>query len=72
MAHDYETRICGIPAIVKISYLGHHDVGHCLCSVPDFEYEICDRRGRPAPWLQRKMSQEEVSELESEIYKGLQ
>jgi hypothetical protein len=29
----------------------------------EFEYEICDRNGRAAPWLERKMSDDDDSRM---------
>ena len=31
------------------------------------EYEVCDRRGRPAPWLERKVTNEIDQEITNEI-----
>ena len=31
------------------------------------EWEVCDRRGRPAHWLARKLNSKECSRIESEI-----
>lgn len=43
---ELETRVCGIPALIKV-YCGHEG--------PE-DIEICDRKGYPAPWLERKMT----------------
>jgi len=28
---------------------------------------VCDRRGRPAPWLERKMTDNDVQEVKTKI-----
>jgi hypothetical protein len=32
------------------------------------EWEILDRRGRPAPWLERKVTAKEEASIEEAIY----
>jgi hypothetical protein len=32
------------------------------------EFTVCDRRGRPAPWLERKMTQDDRDEIERLIF----
>ncbi|RUR38507.1 hypothetical protein [Vreelandella populi] len=34
---------------------------------PEFEYQILDQRGRPAAWLERKLSDDDDERLESEF-----
>jgi hypothetical protein len=36
-------------------------------SAPDAEYRVLDRNGRPAPWLERKMSEEDHDRIVEEI-----
>jgi hypothetical protein len=36
------------------------------------EWEVCDRRGRPAPWLAKKLTDEDEAEIEKEIEKYFQ
>jgi hypothetical protein len=33
----------------------------------DVQFTVCDRRGRPAPWLQRKMTPADADRIEGEI-----
>ena len=33
----------------------------------ELDYTICDRRGRPAPWLERKASKDDIANIEEEI-----
>lgn len=70
-----ETRIAGIPCLVEADvfvskgsysrnaasdwdYYGYAEVG---------EFTIMDRRGRPAPWLERKLTDKEIIRIESEL-----
>ena len=70
-----EARIQGIPCLI--------DVHRCLVVKGSFsrnapsdldyygyseiEYTVCDRRGRPAPWLERKMTDTDRSNIETII-----
>lgn len=69
-----ETRIAGIPCMIRID--------HFRCRAPDrnswasredyegyteMDYTVCDQRGRPAPWLERKMTPAMIAGVESEI-----
>lgn len=72
MSDFIPARIQGIPCLVRIdsytpAYAGYRgsnlddwdeDYG------PSVEYTVCDRRGRPAPWLARKVThQDEINIL---------
>ena len=56
-------RVAGIPAIANVLHYERCDGSYSFTADSDIdyygytelEYEICDRRGRPAPWLQRKV-----------------
>lgn len=70
-----EVSIAGIPAIVNVidfvrvkgsfSHNAPSDLdyyGYC-----SFDYEICDRRGRPAPWLEKKVKDTDIDRIETAI-----
>lgn len=74
-----ETRIAGIPCRVELT--------HCFVQKPlgprcdsdldcygyaDVEFDVLDRNGRPAPWLERKMSDSERSEIEGLLLEEVQ
>lgn len=68
------TRIAGIPCLVAlVSYSPYRDNrrGHPDTWLPDdpeeIEFEVCDRNGRPAPWLERKLTEEETARIEQEL-----
>lgn len=55
-------KLAGIPCKIDVlTYTAHKGDGYWAVSSEDakdsFEatYEVCDRRGRPAPWLARKI-----------------
>ena len=58
------TRIAGIPAIVIVTHYSpfvagriNAEVDYCYPPEPEeIEYTVCDRRGRPAPWLAAKIT----------------
>jgi hypothetical protein len=67
-----EVRIAGIPCLIEVTHYAARVPGrysgppeHCY---PDEPEEICfevhDRRGRPAPWLERKVTEYDRAEVE--------
>ena len=74
MTTQIETRIAGIPCIVTLDRmfvqkpLGPNCDSDWDCyGYTEIEFTVCDRRGRPAPWLERKMSDEDQSRIENEL-----
>jgi hypothetical protein len=76
---DIETRVAGIPCVVRVTYFAPADLG-CMGgeayfwrppSPPDIEYYILDRLGRPAPWLEKKLNNRERDRIEDEIVEAL-
>lgn len=72
---DIQTTIANIPAVIRVhnfvsvrgshSYNAQSDMdyhGYTEC-----EFEVCDRRGRPAPWLARKINAEITARIEETI-----
>lgn len=43
--------VCGIPATIEL-----HNFDIDGNNLVDVQYTVCDRRGRAAPWLERKMT----------------
>jgi len=63
-----EVRIQGIPAIVEVTSVVRATPagarGYLDPPEPaEVEFIVMDRRGRPAPWLARKMSQADVQQI---------
>ena len=70
-----ESYVAGIPCIigvvdytcVKGSYSYHAASDWDYHGYTESEWEVCDRRGRPAPWLARKLTDKIECEIEKEI-----
>jgi hypothetical protein len=70
-----ETQVRGIPCRAKLTYYAARVPGrtygppeHCYPEEPEeIEFEILDRRGRPAPWLERKLTRDDQDRIESEL-----
>jgi hypothetical protein len=64
---EFEIRVCGIPAIARVTHYRPGDPGRTWgpperCYPPEpaeLEWVVLDRRGRPAPWLERKLTDAE-------------
>lgn len=74
----HETRISGIPCLIEV--LGftkgypaktNAEPDHCYEGVPDeFEWVVCARNGRPAPWLEAKLTDHDISRINTELGKA--
>lgn len=74
---DIKTTVAGIPAVIRVhnflSVRGSHsysaDSDMDYNGYTESEWEVCDRRGRPAPWLARKIDDEINERIEETIAK---
>jgi hypothetical protein len=72
---EIETRVAGIPCIIGVvnyecvrgSYSRNAASDWDYAGYTESDWEVLDRRGRPAPWLQRKVGDDDVERIESEI-----
>ena len=71
---EIETRVAGIPCIARVThYFRQAPLGPMADSDWDCygytncEFDILDRRGRPAPWLERKATDDDRQRIEQEI-----
>lgn len=72
---EFNTRIAGIPCICHVTYytpeIPAYTSGLHEDSYPaeggDFEFEILDRNGRKAEWLERKLTDEDEERLYQEF-----
>lgn len=72
---EFETRIAGIPCICHVTHytpvIPGRFSGPPEDCYPDeggeFEFEVLDRNGRPAPWLERKLTSEDEDRLYQEF-----
>ena len=70
-----ETYIAGIPCHIDYTISGQYVPAktnappeHCYPEEhPEVEFIVCDRRGRPAPWLEKKMTEQDSNRIELEI-----
>jgi hypothetical protein len=69
-----ETRIAGIPCTVRIDYVcvtppdPRGDSDWDYYGYTEFDYTVCDRRGRPAPWLTKKMTSADTARIHDEYF----
>lgn len=71
---EFEFRIAGIPAMIGVTYFHYQPPwrgsAHTCDSDWDYygytemEYDVLDRRGRPAAWLERKLDDETRTEIQ--------
>lgn len=73
-ALTFDHRIAGIPCVIRVDHFFRQDAdigtwsSDLDCSgYIEAEYTICDRRGRPAPWLERKRTPDDDTEIMAEI-----
>jgi hypothetical protein len=72
---EIETRVAGIPCIIGVIEYSSTSGSYSYNAASDWDYyghtecdwEVCDSRGRPAPWLARKLTDKIEREIESEI-----
>jgi len=72
---EIETRVAGIPCVVGVTSFTRVRGSSSRNAASDLDYHgysesewvVCDRRGRPAPWLERKLTESESNRIESEI-----
>lgn len=74
-----DCRIAGIPCKVQMTRcfvqrpLGPNCDSDLDCyGYTDVEFDVLDRNGRPAPWLERKMSEAERVEIENLLLEEFQ
>lgn len=71
----FSSRVAGIPCVVSVStyrkvkgsYSMQAESDWDYYGYEDIEFEILDRRGRPAEWLERKMSPDDKIRIEEHI-----
>jgi len=68
-------QIAGIPALAEVhtcritegSYSPQAETPEDYYGARDLEWTLCDRNGRPALWLERKMTPQEFADIEELI-----
>jgi hypothetical protein len=55
---QFEIRVCGIPCIMQVtSYEPYQSATHDSPAEGDIEFELLDRKGYKASWLEKKADQ---------------
>ena len=70
--------VAGIPCLIGVTHY-HKVKGDSSTWDSDMDYHgyveceftVCDRRGRPAPWLERKLTDNDTNRIEREIAEQL-
>ncbi len=72
-------RVAGIPAVARVTY-AHYTRPDPFTWASDWDFyggwtldwEICDSRGRPAPWLEKKLTKADRKRIEAELIEALE
>jgi hypothetical protein len=72
---EIETRVAGIPCLIGVTHYEAVNGSYAYNADSDWDYEgyteseweVLDSRGRPAPWLTKKLTSKIESEIEQEI-----
>jgi hypothetical protein len=78
--NDFSTRVCGIPCLVRVMYWERYRPAkvsgppeHCYTEEGGWgEWEILDTKGRPAPWLEKKMSDTDRQQVDTFLFEQLE
>lgn len=77
---EFESTVCGIPCRVRVTQWDAYDPGRASgppesCYPPEGgegEWEILDRNGRPAPWLERKMTDRDRNMVSEKVFEHME
>ena len=71
MADEFKSKIAGIPCVIQIDEYIRGSYSPQADSDIDFygsvSFVVCDRRGRYAPWLEKKMTRNDEARILEEI-----
>jgi len=74
-----ESAVAGIPCQIQIDYYisvpgdsGTWASDWDYYGYTDSDWTVCDRRGRPAPWLECKLTDDDKARIEREIDEFMQ
>jgi hypothetical protein len=77
---EFKNRVAGIPCIIRILHAEPFRAGffrgppeNCY---PDegglIVWEVCDQRGRSAPWLERKLTKQDMARIDKDAWAALE
>lgn len=75
---EIETKVAGIPCIVGVTECSMvradcgADSDWDYTGYSELQWVVLDRRGRPAPWLQRKVTDEDEERINEEIFNQME
>ncbi len=80
--NEFQDRVCGIPCIIRVLSWDYYTPAkvngppeYCYPEEGgDGEWEVLDRRGRPAPWLEAKLANrpDEMSRLNVAVFRKME
>lgn len=73
-----QTRLAGIPCQIAVSNFQRVKGSYSYDAPSDldyygfveYDYQVLDRRGRPAPWLEKKVSKDEICDVIAEYFEN--
>lgn len=76
---EIESRVAGIPCIIRVTHFESVRGSYNYNAPSDMDYygytesewEVLDRRGRPAAWLERKLTDADRSRIDQEIEEAM-
>lgn len=76
----FDTRVCGIPCVVEITHWEPFRQGRMSGPPEDCypdeggygEFELFDRKGRRALWLEKRMTDADHEELDKEMFERME
>lgn len=77
---EIESRIAGIPCLIGVTHFNSVRGSYSYNAPSDMDYygytesdwEVLDRRGRPAAWLERKLTDRERSRIDEEVFEHME
>jgi hypothetical protein len=77
---EFESRVCGIPCIIRVKYwevyIPAQRSGPPERCYPEEggegDWEILDRKGRPAAWLEKKLTESDRQRIDAEIFNHME
>jgi hypothetical protein len=76
---EIESTVAGIPCLIGVTEFSSVDGSYSYNAPSDMDYygysesgwDVLDRRGRPAAWLERKLTDADRSRIEREIEEAM-
>ena len=74
----FDSQVQGIPCVVQIDHFcrvapnSRADSDMDYLGYEELNYTICDRRGRPAPWLARKATKQDEDRIYNDLERAIQ